>query len=85
MFSSFTQFLPSAIQNSITPHAPTTVAEERPLPESNFDPANTDDEGDEEDLIQRQSRHMDGEDDGRRVKSKKEKDPSKMVSEVRPI
>lgn len=87
MFSSFAQFLPSAIQSTITPHAaPPTEAEERPPPESNFDPCNTDDEGDEEELLRQQSQQMDEQDgDKRRVKSKKEKDASKMVSEVRTI
>ena len=87
MFSSFAQFLPSAIQSTITPHAaPPTEAEERPPPESNFDPCNTDDEGDEEELLRQQSQQMDEQDgDKRRIKSKKEKDSSKMVTEVRAI
>ena len=50
MFSSFTQFLPSAIQNTIAQHQPPPpIAEEAPPPQSCFDPS-TDDEGDEEDV-----------------------------------
>ena len=84
MFSSFTQFLPSAIQNTIAQHQPPPpIAEEAPPPQSCFDPS-TDDEGDEEELLQRQSQQMEEQqDDRRKVKSKKERDIPKMANEVR--
>jgi hypothetical protein len=76
MFSSFAQFLPSAIQNTIAQHQrPPPIAEEAPPPQSRFGPS-TDDEGDEEELIQQQ-------DNRRKVKSKKERDVTKMATEVR--
>ncbi|KAF6749516.1 hypothetical protein DFP72DRAFT_970228 [Ephemerocybe angulata] len=79
MFSSFTQFLPSALQNTISSHSPPHEQEEKPLPQSNFDPS-TDDEGDEDELIKQQSQQMEDE-DKRKVKSKKEKD-GKMATET---
>ena len=86
VFSSFAQFLPSAIQNTIAQHQPpppNPIAEEAPPPQSRFDPS-TDDEGDEEELIQQQSRQMEEQqDDRRKVKSKKERDVAKMATEVR--
>ncbi|KAJ2912760.1 hypothetical protein MD484_g7656, partial [Candolleomyces efflorescens] len=85
VFSSFAQFLPSAIQNTIAQHQPpppNPIAEEAPPPQSRFDPS-TDDEGDEEELIQQQSRQMEEQqDDRRKVKSKKERDVAKMATET---
>ncbi|EAU87827.1 hypothetical protein CC1G_09446 [Coprinopsis cinerea okayama7 len=89
MFSSFAQYLPSALQNTIAaPISNNSGAQELP-PQSNFDPT-TDDEGDEEELIRQASREQErrlqnddeGEEDRRKPKSKKERDGLKMANET---
>jgi hypothetical protein len=81
MFSSLSQYLPSALQNTIAvPLAPQEPESEELPPQSNFDPT-TDDEGDEDGLLERAGREQDrrldndddADDDRRRPKSKKEK------------
>ncbi|TFK29141.1 hypothetical protein FA15DRAFT_632653 [Coprinopsis marcescibilis] len=87
MFSSFAQFLPSALQGTPTVSSTTEDAAEELPPQSNFDPT-TDDEGDEDELIAQasrdQQRHLENDADGdkRKLKSRKEKDPSKSASET---
>ncbi|KAH6912009.1 hypothetical protein BKA70DRAFT_1559510 [Coprinopsis sp. MPI-PUGE-AT-0042] len=92
MFSSLSQYLPSALQNTIAaPLAPQQPESQELPPQSNFDPT-TDDEGDEDGLLERAGREQDkrlendddADDDRRKPKSKKEKMANETLIFVRP-